>query len=105
MLKLTIVREIVQINIHSGASSAGSSLRVQVAHRLPLDIVHEFDELDELEDLVSEELEVVPVGVGVCTDFGEGAAEISSHDRARFSQKEKRIASLTRRRFELRHRT
>lgn len=76
-----IVREIVQINIHSGASSAGSSLRVQVAHRLPLDIVHEFDELDELEDLVSEKLEIVPVGVGVSTDFGEGAAEISSHDR------------------------
>lgn len=105
MLKLTIIREIVQINIQPGASSAGSSLRVQVAHRLPLDIVHEFDELDELEDFVSEELEVVAVGVGVRTDFGQSAAEISSHDRAGFGQEEKVIARLTRRRFELHRRT
>ena len=105
MLKLTIIREIVHINIQSRASSAGSSLCVQVAHRLPLDIVHEFDELDELEDLFSEELEVVAVGVGVRTDFGQGAAKISSHNRTRFNQEEKVIARLTRRRFELHHRT
>ena len=76
-----------------------------MAHRLPLDIVHEFDQLDELEDLVSEELEVVAIGVGVRTDFGKSAAEISSHNRARVGQEEKIIARLTRRRFELHHRT
>jgi len=75
-----IIREVVHIYVHSGASSTGSSFCVQVAHRLPLDVVHEFNELDELEDLVSEELEVVAVGVGVRADFGKSTAKISSHD-------------------------
>ena len=80
---LTIVREVVQINIQSGATSAGSSLSIQVSHRLPLDVVHKFDQLDELEDLVSEEFEVVSIRVGVSTDLGEGATQISSNDRAK----------------------
>ena len=60
-----------------------------MSHRLPLDVVHEFDELDELEDLVSEEFEVVPVGVGVSADFGKSTAEISSHDGTRQDKSKK----------------